>query len=108
MMAFLPSLRGPSMAELLDELRHLLVAALRLPRAPEEISTETRLFGGELGLDSVDAVEFVQAVEKRFEIAVSDRDLARYPLATLQDFATLLAAKGVTESGADLPAEQPD
>jgi acyl carrier protein len=83
------------MAELMDELRQLVVSALKLPRTPESISPGTRLFGGELGLDSVDAVGFVLAVEKRFSIEITDGDLARFPLTTLRDVAALLGAKGV-------------
>ena len=84
-----------SLVELIGELRQLLVASLRLPHVPEQISADLRLFGGELGLDSVDAVELVQAVERRFHITISDGDLARYPIATLRDFAALLEAKGL-------------
>jgi acyl carrier protein len=80
--------------ELVDELRQLLVTALRLPRSVEQISPQARLFGGELGLDSVDAVELALAVEKRYRVIISDGDLARFPLSTLADFAELLRAKG--------------
>jgi len=84
------------MADLMDELRALVVSALKLPRTPESISPSARLFGGELGLDSVDAVGFVLAVEKRFSIQITDADLARFPLGTLRDVAALLVSKGVT------------
>jgi acyl carrier protein len=87
------------MAELVDELRRLLVTALRLPRSPEQISPQAQLFGGELGLDSVDAVQFALAVEKQYQIVISDGDLARFPLSTLADFAALLLAKGVVPGG---------
>jgi acyl carrier protein len=83
------------MAELMDELRRLVVSALKLPRTPESIGMTTPLFGGDLGLDSVDSVGFILAVEKRFSIAITDGDLARFPLTTLRDVAALLAAKGV-------------
>jgi len=83
------------MAELMDELKELVVRALNLPRTPASISPSMRLFGGGLGLDSVDAVGFILAVEKRFSIEITDGDLARFPLTTLRDVAALLAAKGV-------------
>ena len=96
MQSRLSTLRARRMAELMDELRELVVSALKLPRTPESISPGARLFGGELGLDSVDAVGFVLAVEKRFAIQITDADLARFPLGTLRDVAALLVAKGVT------------
>ncbi len=82
------------MADLIQELQVLVVTALKLPRAPESISPTTRLFGGELGLDSVDAVGVILEVERRYSIEITDGDLARFPRATLEDMAALLAAKG--------------
>ena len=78
------------------ELATLVVESLNLETVtPEQIDPDAPLFGGELGLDSVDAVGFILAVEKRFSIEITDGDLARFPLSTLRDVAVLLAAKGV-------------
>ncbi|MFC1641187.1 acyl carrier protein [Myxococcota bacterium] len=82
------------MAELLQELSELVVSALRLPGPNDRIAPDAQLFGKELGLDSVDAAALVQALEKRYSIRISDRDLARFSLNTLQDLAVLVTAKG--------------
>jgi acyl carrier protein len=49
------------------ELAMLIVASLNLETVtPEQIDPEAPLFGGELGLDSIDALEIALAVSKRY------------------------------------------
>lgn len=51
------------------ELAQLIVASLNLEGvASEAIDPEAPLFGGELGLDSIDALELALAVSKRYGI----------------------------------------
>ena len=58
------------------ELAVLLVECLNLEGvAPEDIAPEAPLFGGELGLDSIDALEIALAVSKRYGFQLrSDND----------------------------------
>lgn len=52
-----------------QELARLIVENLNLENvAPESIDPEAPLFGGELGLDSIDALELALAVSKRYGI----------------------------------------
>ena len=49
------------------ELAALIVHSLNLETvAPEQIELDAPLFGGELGLDSIDALEIALAVSKRY------------------------------------------
>lgn len=49
------------------ELATLIVESLNLEAVtPEQIDPEMPLFGGELGLDSIDALEIALAVSKRY------------------------------------------
>ena len=49
------------------ELATLIVQSLNLESVtPEQIEPDAPLFGGELGLDSIDALEIALAVSKRF------------------------------------------
>jgi acyl carrier protein len=49
------------------ELAALIVNALNLePIKPEQIDADAPLFGGSLGLDSIDALEIALAVSKRY------------------------------------------
>ncbi len=49
------------------ELATLIVQSLNLETvSPDQIDPEAPLFGGELGLDSIDALEIALAVSKRY------------------------------------------
>jgi acyl carrier protein len=54
-----------------SELAELLVNALNLETvAATDIDPEAALFGGDLGLDSIDALELALAVSKRYGFAL--------------------------------------
>jgi acyl carrier protein len=53
------------------ELAELIVSCLNLEqRRPDEIAPDAPLFGGELGLDSIDALELALAISKRYGFAL--------------------------------------
>jgi acyl carrier protein len=58
------------------ELAELLVSSLNLESVTaEQIDPESTLFGGDLGLDSIDALEIALAVSKRYGFQLrSDND----------------------------------
>jgi acyl carrier protein len=58
--------------EVLAAVRRLLIESLDLRRPAEEIDPDTALFGTGLGLDSVDAVEIVIALETDLGVKLSD------------------------------------
>jgi acyl carrier protein len=59
------------MDELELELKKLIVAALKLEGiAPEEIDSTEALFGGALGLDSIDALELGVALRKTYKLKI--------------------------------------
>lgn len=69
------------------QLKEILVEELMLQQAPGEIGDETPLFGAEgLGLDSVDALQLVVALEKHFGLKVTDAEAAK---STLRSVATI-------------------
>ena len=58
---------------LLLRLKRLIVETLRLEGlAPESLGDDQPLFGEGLGLDSIDALELVVAIEREFAIAIPD------------------------------------
>ena len=70
--------------ELKNEIRALLVSNLMLQIKPEQIGEDTPLFGaGGLGLDSVDALQLVVALEKQYGLKISDTEVARQTLQTV-------------------------
>jgi acyl carrier protein len=61
-----------------DRIKHLIVTSLHLDGLkPEMIEDEAPLFGEGLGLDSVDALELVVALEKEFGIKIKSQELGR-------------------------------
>jgi acyl carrier protein len=61
-----------------DRIKRLIVESLNLEGIrPEMIEDEAPLFGEGLGLDSVDALELVVALEKEFGIRIKSQEIGR-------------------------------
>jgi acyl carrier protein len=59
--------------ELEHELKQLIIRALALEDvAPSDIDSEAPLFGAGLGLDSIDALELVMALQRKYGFKTSD------------------------------------
>ena len=68
----------------IELLRGLLVENTMLKVDPETINAETILFGeAGIGLDSLDALQMIVAVEKHYGIEIKDPTMARDALQSL-------------------------
>jgi acyl carrier protein len=56
------------------EVARLIVSALSLEVAPEDIEPEAPLFNDGLGLDSIDALEMALAVSKAYDVKLRSDD----------------------------------
>ncbi|MBL6457046.1 acyl carrier protein [Belnapia sp. T6] len=56
------------------EVARLIVSALSLEVAPEEIEPEAPLFNEGLGLDSIDALEMALAISKAYNVKLRSDD----------------------------------
>jgi len=86
-----------------DSLKHdikqAIVASLRLPISPDEIQDDAPLFGEGLGLDSIDALELVLEIERRFGVAITDEQTGNAVLRSVNTIADhITASRGVTSS----------
>lgn len=71
------------------KIREVMVEELMLEMAPEDIATTEPIFGAAgLGLDSVDALQLVVALEKHFGLKVGNSDDARAILENVETIAT--------------------
>lgn len=71
--------------DLHDQIKTLLVENLMLRVPKEQIGDEAPLFSPEgLGLDSIDALELVVSLEKKFGVTVPNAETAKRALATVQ------------------------
>jgi acyl carrier protein len=86
-----------TMDSLHRHLAKLLVKSLRLPNTPEALGVDSPLFDGGLGLDSVDSVQWVVAVEGHFAVHLTDSELGAGALQTLGAMAAVLRSRGITE-----------
>jgi len=73
-----------------QEIKRLLVENLMLQTRAEEIADDLPLFGpGSLGLDSVDALQLVVALDKNYGLKIPDPEAAKK---VLQSVNTIVAA----------------
>lgn len=61
--------------DLISQLKTMIIEGLRLEDiVPEELSADTALFGGGLGLDSIDALEIGVMLDRQFGIKITSGD----------------------------------
>ena len=79
--------------ELRGQIKQMLVENLMLQISAEEIGDDEPLFGpGGLGLDSVDALQIAVALEKNYRLKLSDVEVARKMLQTVNTIAAAIQA----------------
>jgi acyl carrier protein len=64
--------------DLVMELKKLIIHTLKLEDiTPEDIEDDAPLFGEGLGLDSIDALELVVALEKTYSVFIPDSEVGK-------------------------------
>jgi|ERR1017187_666701 acyl carrier protein len=82
------------------EIKRLMVENLMLQITAEEIGDQQALFGpGGLGLDSVDALQLVVALDKQYQLQIRDPDYARQVLQSVTTMAEAVAKHLASASG---------
>ena len=78
--------------ELIPEIKQMIIDSLRIEgMSPEEIETDTPLFGEGLGLDSIDALQLVVAMEKQFGVIVPDAATGSKVFASVRSMADFIS-----------------
>ena len=78
--------QGP---ELRQQIKEVMIDELMLDEGPEEIGDKMPIFGtGGLGLDSVDALQLVVAIEKHFGLKIADSEAAKGILESVDTIAS--------------------
>ena len=81
-------------SELRGKIKEMLVSKLRLRMAPGEIGDDQPLFGGGLGLDSIDVLEIVAGLEKEFGVTVASQQEGERALRTVATLADFVVERG--------------
>lgn len=77
-----------------DRVKRLIVENLHLDGLrPEMIDEQAPLFGDGLGLDSVDALELVVAVEKEFGIKIKSNEIGREVFSSVASLSRFIAGR---------------
>ena len=73
---------------LFEEIQQVICEQLKVK--PEEVKSEANLIG-DLGVDSLDTVELIMALEEKFDIEIPDEDAER--METVSDVVKYIAKK---------------
>jgi acyl carrier protein len=75
-------------SEIKHDIRKLMLENLMLQMSPEEIADDQPLFGpGSVGLDSVDALQLVVALDKAYGLKIADPEAAKKILQSVNSIA---------------------
>ena len=74
------------------ELQELIIDVCNVPDPPETVDPDAPLIGPDspLGLDSLDAVEVVVEVQKKYQVRIGGRDTSREVLRSLRVLAEFI------------------
>lgn len=77
--------------KLCEFLKKMIIDTLKLEDiTAEEIDNEEPLFREGLGLDSIDALELVVAIEKIFNVIIEDEDIGKKAFASVNALAVFI------------------
>lgn len=77
--------------KLCEFLKKMIIETLRLEDiTPGDIDNKASLFREGLGLDSIDALELVVAIEKIFNIIIEDEDVGKKAFASINALAVFI------------------
>ncbi|MFO7828229.1 MAG: phosphopantetheine-binding protein [Bacteroidales bacterium] len=82
--------------DLKADIKSMIIETLNIQDiTPEDIEDDLPLFGGEntLGLDSIDAIELVMAVQRQYKVRIDDQNLAREVLKDVNSIAEFISKK---------------
>jgi acyl carrier protein len=83
-------------SELKLEIKKLIMETLGITDInPDDVDNEEPLFGGKnaMTLDSVDAIEIIMAVQRQYNIRISDQSQARYVIRSVNSIAEFIQSE---------------
>ena len=75
--------------EIISELKIKIIETLGLiDVTPEDINSDERLVGGDLGIDSIDVLELVMMIEKDYGVKIDNKELGVKVFASVRALVT--------------------
>jgi len=80
------------MKELVEELKAEILNLLGISDVmPEDIDENARLVGGELGIDSIDTLELIIMIEKKYGVKIPNPQVGREVFASVANMAKYIS-----------------
>lgn len=70
-----------------EDVKKLIITSLKLDKQPADIGDDEPLFGGGLGLDSIDALELAVAIERTYRVTIPDEKVGKQVFASVASLA---------------------
>ncbi len=86
--------------KLKNEIKELIIDKLKITHVTaDEVPDDAPLFGQDnpLGLDSIDAIEIILALQQNYNVRIADQNLARVILESVNSIADFLEKEMVNE-----------
>lgn len=74
-------------SNLTEDVKKLIISSLKLDKTPADIGDDEPLFGGGLGLDSIDALELAVAIERTYRVTIPDEKVGKQVFASVATLA---------------------
>jgi acyl carrier protein len=84
---------------LTEEVKQLIITSLKLDKQPADIGNDEPLFGGGLGLDSIDALELAVAIERAYRVTIPDEKVGKQVFASVAALAQYVGENLVPPKG---------
>lgn len=93
-----PAVAAP--AGLVAEVTNLLLQVANLPhQSPDKLDPEMSLFATGLGLDSIDVLELVVTIDKRYGLKIKNDEAGRQVLRSVRSIADAIHQKNTQQPG---------
>ncbi|MCX6333383.1 MAG: acyl carrier protein [Bacteroidia bacterium] len=84
-----------SLEEIKLEVKKLIIETLKFEIRPEDIIDDVSFFSGEntIKIDSIDVIELVVSIQKKFSVKIDDQNLAKDVINTVNSIAEFVYAQ---------------
>ena len=86
------------MENITQQLKEIMIAGLRIKdRTAADLSDDQQLLGGDLEIDSIDILQLILEIERRFGIKLVDGELDESDWRSIKTLAAAVEAKGAAK-----------